>query len=212
MRLVLIAMAMGLAWLAGMTSAEARSYHGHQGDRYERTHARWTGERHYTGRKYAQHRYTQRQYAYRSSYRSNTRSSYAARSGVRRGYAQRAYAYNRRSYAYNGRVQRQYAQRRYYGGRRYASAGGAGGRPRAWCGWWMRTQLGGGPEYNLAANWRNYGRPSGPQVGAVVVWPHHVGMITGRAANGQWIVKSGNDGNAVRERPMSVAGAVFRAG
>jgi hypothetical protein len=25
-----------------------------------------------------------------------------------------------------------------------------GGRPGAWCGWWMRTQLGGGPEYNLA--------------------------------------------------------------
>jgi hypothetical protein len=76
----------------------------------------------------------------------------------------------------------------------------------------MRTQLGGGPEYNLAANWRHYGHPSGPHVGAVVVWPHHVGMITGRAANGRWIVKSGNDGNRVRERPMSVAGAVFRAG
>jgi hypothetical protein len=75
----------------------------------------------------------------------------------------------------------------------------------------MRTQLGGGPEYNLAANWRNYGRPSGPRVGAVVVWPHHVGMITGRSASGQWIVKSGNDGNAVRERAMSVAGAVFRS-
>ena len=88
----------------------------------------------------------------------------------------------------------------------------AGGRPRAWCGWWMRTQLGGGPEYNLAANWKRYGRPSGPHVGAVVVWPHHVGMITGRSASGQWIVKSGNDGNAVRERPRSVAGAVFRAG
>ena len=92
------------------------------------------------------------------------------------------------------------------------AGGSGGGRPRAWCGWWMRTQLGGGPEYNLAANWRNYGRASGPQIGAVVVWPHHVGMITGRSANGQWIVKSGNDGNAVRERPMSVAGAVFRAG
>ena len=52
----------------------------------------------------------------------------------------------------------------------------------------------------------------GPRVGAVVVWPHHVGMITGRSANGMWIVKSGNDGNAVRERAMSVSGAVFRSG
>ncbi len=52
--------------------------------------------------------------------------------------------------------------------------------------------------------------PVGQRVGAVVVWPNHVGIITGRAANGQWIVKSGNDGGMVRERPRSVAGAVFR--
>jgi hypothetical protein len=86
------------------------------------------------------------------------------------------------------------------------------GRPSAWCGWWMRTQLGGGPEFNLAANWKRWGRSSGPQVGAVVVWPHHVGIITGRASNGQWIVKSGNDGGRVRERARSVSGAVFRVG
>ena len=85
-----------------------------------------------------------------------------------------------------------------------------GARPARWCGWWMRTQKGGGPELNLASNWRHWGRPSGPRVGAVVVWSHHVGMITGRTASGQWIVKSGNDGGAVRERPRSVAGAVFR--
>ncbi|MHB0785586.1 C40 family peptidase [Bradyrhizobium sp. 5.13L] len=39
----------------------------------------------------------------------------------------------------------------------------------------------------------------------IVVWRHHVGVITGRAANGEWIVKSGNDGNRVRERPRSLA-------
>lgn len=89
---------------------------------------------------------------------------------------------------------------------------GAGPRPARWCGWWMRTQLGGGPEYNLARNWKNWGRPSGPRVGAVVVWSSHVGIITGRASNGQWVVKSGNDGGRVRERPRSVAGAVFRVG
>jgi hypothetical protein len=86
----------------------------------------------------------------------------------------------------------------------------AGARPARWCGWWMRTQKGGGPELNLARNWKNWGRPSGPRVGAVVVWSHHVGMITGRTASGQWIVKSGNDGGRVRERPRSVSGAVFR--
>jgi hypothetical protein len=87
-----------------------------------------------------------------------------------------------------------------------------GARPSRWCGWWMRSQKGGGPELNLARNWAKWGRPSGPKVGAVVVWSHHVGIITGRLSNGQWIVKSGNDGGRVRERPRSVAGAVFRTG
>jgi len=86
-----------------------------------------------------------------------------------------------------------------------------GPKPARWCGWWMRTQKGGGPEYNLARNWANRGHAlNGPRVGAVVVWSHHVGMITGRNAAGQWIVKSGNDDGRVRERPRSVAGAVFR--
>lgn len=75
----------------------------------------------------------------------------------------------------------------------------------------MRTQLGGGPAFNLAWNWSRYGSPTSPRVGAVVVWRHHVGIITGQASNGQWIVKSGNDSGRVRERARSVAGAVFRA-
>lgn len=95
-----------------------------------------------------------------------------------------------------------------YSGQSYS--GGVGKRPGKWCGWWMRTQLGGGPHLNVAWNWRNYGSPAGPQVGAVVVWRHHVGIITGQASNGQWIVKSGNDGGRVRERARSVKGAIFR--
>lgn len=87
----------------------------------------------------------------------------------------------------------------------------AGARPGKWCGWYMRTRHGGGAEYNLARNWRNRGTPiSGPQVGAIVVWNHHVGEIVGQASNGQWIVLSGNDSGRVRERPRSVAGASFR--
>jgi hypothetical protein len=104
------------------------------------------------------------------------------------------------------------AEARSYGGRHSAASHNVGARPSRWCGWWMRTQMGGGPEYNLAHNWTSWGHPSGPRVGAVVVWPHHVGLITGRTAGGEWIVKSGNDGGRVRERPRSVAGAVFRVG
>jgi hypothetical protein len=90
------------------------------------------------------------------------------------------------------------------------SSSGVGPRPGAWCGWYMRTRHGGGPEYNLAWTWSRYGSAGSPQVGAIVVWSHHVGEITGRAANGQWIVLSGNDGGQVRERARSISGAVVR--
>jgi hypothetical protein len=96
------------------------------------------------------------------------------------------------------------------GSRERSASSGLGGRPGKWCGWWMRTQKGGGAHLNLAWNWSRWGSPTSAQVGAVVVWRHHVGIITGRSANGQWIVKSGNDGGRVRERARSVSGAVFR--
>ena len=56
---------------------------------------------------------------------------------------------------------------------------------------WLMVRLvdahrrGGSPELNVPWNWSRWGRPSTPQVGAVVVWRHHVGEITGRAANGR---------------------------
>jgi len=85
-----------------------------------------------------------------------------------------------------------------------------GGRPGAWCGWYMRQQVGSdpGPQYNLARSWAHYGsNAGGPTIGAIVVWRHHVGKIVGRE-NGLWIVQSGNDGHAVRTRPRSLAGAI----
>jgi hypothetical protein len=100
---------------------------------------------------------------------------------------------------------------------RYANNGyhhAPGGRPAAWCGWYMRTLVGAdpGPQYNLARSWAHYGsNAGGPSVGTIVVWAHHVGKIVGQE-NGQWIVESGNDGHAVRARPRSLAGAIaFRS-
>ena len=89
-----------------------------------------------------------------------------------------------------------------------ANATHAGGRPRAWCGWWLGNHLGiANRNLWLARNWASVGRSAQPGIGVVVVWRHHVGIITGRAGS-QWIVKSGNDRNAVRERPRSIAGAI----
>jgi len=138
---------------------------------------------------------------YQGSAESSSASGYQSRASRS---AHRTSRYHH--YARSGSTRSHHASR----GHSTRSHHSAGARPARWCGWWMRTQKGGGPELNLARNWKNWGRPSGPRVGAVVVWSHHVGMITGRTTSGQWIVKSGNDGGRVRERPRSVAGAVFR--
>lgn len=87
-------------------------------------------------------------------------------------------------------------------------------RPRAWCGWYLSRYLGKNDRRLWRAlAWRHVGRAAhGPAVGAVVVWARgkgrgHVGIITGKTARG-WVVLSGNDGNAVRERVRSVSTAI----
>ena len=84
-----------------------------------------------------------------------------------------------------------------------------GPRPKAWCGWQMRLELGeDDPKYNLARNWAQWGHAAmGPAIGVVVVWPHHVGRIVGME-QGRWLVHSGNDGHRVRTRPRSRAGVI----
>lgn len=87
-------------------------------------------------------------------------------------------------------------------------------RPRAWCAWWLRRELEIARsafrpyEYNLARGFRYIGAAAnGPAEGVIVVWRHHVGIITGRSAEG-WRVKSGNDSGRVRERVRSLRGAI----
>lgn len=93
---------------------------------------------------------------------------------------------------------------------------GVGPRPRAWCGWFMQadtgvTSRGTGRNLNRAIEWAHIGTPASPRVGVVVVWRHHVGRIVG-GSPGAWVVRSGNDSHAVRERVRSVSNAVaFRA-
>ena len=77
-----------------------------------------------------------------------------------------------------------------------------------WCGCWMRHVQGVVDKtFNLAVEWAHWGRPTQPHVGAIVVWRHHVGVITG-GSPGNWVVTSGNDGHAVRSRHRSLAGAI----
>lgn len=154
----------------------------------------------------APHRKSHYSKSYSSKHKVAKRSYRHNRSASSRRASSRRYAYRYRSADAATRPGPEVRHVSYSTGSRHA----AGPRPGKWCGWWMRTQRGGGSHLNLAWNWRNYGSPSSPQVGAVVVWRHHVGQIVGQAANGRWLVQSGNDGGAVRTRARSIAGAVIR--
>jgi hypothetical protein len=111
-----------------------------------------------------------------------------------------------RNYASQNYSDQVYPRRSAYGGQIGAHIGG---RPAAWCGWEMRQLVSGdpGPAFNLARNWAHWGQAGPAGVEAVVVWSHHVGKIVGQEG-GEWIIESGNDGNRVRTRPRSIAGAI----
>ncbi len=85
------------------------------------------------------------------------------------------------------------------------------GRPRAWCGWFMRHEVGSdpGPEFNLARNWSHWGHPAtGPAPGVIGVMPHHVFRVIEVLSPGHVLAISGNDGHAVRTRPRSTGGVI----
>lgn len=102
--------------------------------------------------------------------------------------------------------------------RRHVVSGHAGaiaGRPAAcagipWCGCWLRLRFGiADARLNLARAWASVGSAaSGPAAGVVVVWRHHVGVITENLGNGLIRVLSGNDGHAVRNRVRTTRGII----
>ena len=95
--------------------------------------------------------------------------------------------------------------------RRYLG-GNPTSRSSLWCARFMNLvlQRSGykGTDSDAARSFANYGqRVSGPQVGAIAVMSRrgggHVGIITGIDASGNPIMISGNNGNRVREAPIS---------
>jgi hypothetical protein len=88
---------------------------------------------------------------------------------------------------------------------------GADARPHAWCGWWMRSQVGSDPgtSFNAARNWAHWGRAAnGPAPGVIGVMPHHVFKVVQVLGRGIVLAISGNDGHAVRTRPRSTNGVI----
>ena len=95
--------------------------------------------------------------------------------------------------------------------RRYLG-GNPTGRGSLWCARFMNMVLEQtghrGTGSDMASSFAHYGtRISGPQVGAIAVMGRrgggHVGIITGIDASGNPIMISGNNGNRVREAPIS---------
>lgn len=88
-------------------------------------------------------------------------------------------------------------------------SGRPAGCPHAWCGCWLAAHLGlSDRSLWLARKWALIGRPApGPQVGAIVVWRHHVGQVMA-VESGKILVLSGNDGHAVRERWRATSGVI----
>ncbi|MBR0698150.1 TIGR02594 family protein [Bradyrhizobium lablabi] len=95
--------------------------------------------------------------------------------------------------------------------RRYLG-GNPTGRGSLWCARFMNLVLQHsgyrGTGSDMAKSFAKYGeRISGPQVGAIAVMSRrgggHVGIITGIDAKGNPIMISGNNGNRVREAPVS---------
>jgi len=96
--------------------------------------------------------------------------------------------------------------------RRYIG-GNPTGRGSLWCARFMNMVLQHtghqGTGSDMASSFARYGtRVSGPQVGAIAVMSRgrrggHVGIITGVDAQGNPIMISGNNGNRVREAPVS---------
>src|SRR5204863_7447372 len=96
--------------------------------------------------------------------------------------------------------------------RRYLG-GNPTGRGSLWCARFMNMVLQHtghrGTGSDMANSFASYGqRVSGPQVGAIAVMSRgrsggHVGIITGIDASGNPIMISGNNGNRVKEAPIS---------
>ena len=195
-----VALAIFLAAVAAFVSpASARPHHRHSAERHAYVH-------------HARHHH----------YRHHARSSRFERGAEQlqaSGFADTQASYNPDANA-GGTANNAMAASGGFGGgsglvseaRRYVG-GNPTGRGSLWCARFMNMVLEKtghrGTGSDMANSFAHYGtRVSGPQVGAIAVMSRgrrggHVGIITGIDAQGNPIMISGNNGNRVREAPVS---------
>jgi uncharacterized protein (TIGR02594 family) len=194
-----VALALFFAAVAAFSSpASARPHHRHSAERHAYVH-------------HARHHH----------YRHHARSSRFERSAAQlqaSGFADTQASYNPNANS-GGMANNGMAASGGFGGgsglvseaRRYVG-GNPTGRGSLWCARFMNMVLQKtghqGTGSDMANSFAHYGtRVSGPQVGAIAVMGRrgggHVGIITGVDAQGNPIMISGNNGNRVREAPIS---------
>jgi uncharacterized protein (TIGR02594 family) len=199
-RRLLVALALCLAAIAAsVTPASARSHHGagrHAHARHAGHHARrHYGHRHY--RHIARGSRGKRGVAQMQA-RGFANSDASFRSGAAPGGTAISGGFGSSNVVAEAR--------RYIGGN-------PTGRGSLWCARFMNMVLQHsgyrGTGSDLARSFASYGlRVSGPQIGAIAVMGRrggggHVGVVSGIDAGGNPIVVSGNNGNRVREAPIS---------
>jgi uncharacterized protein (TIGR02594 family) len=201
----LVALALcSVAIIASAAPASARSHHGiaRYAHAYHHHHQRYAG------------RHTGRHFAYRH-YRHIARASRWER-GVAQmqahGFANTHATFSSSAYSGDMATSGGFGSSNVVAEARRYLGGNPTGRGSLWCARFMNLVLQRtgfhGTGSDMAASFAHYGqRVSGPQVGAIAVMGRrgggHVGIITGVDAHGNPIMISGNNGNRVREAPIS---------
>jgi uncharacterized protein (TIGR02594 family) len=197
-RRLLVALALCLAAIAAsVTPASARSHHG-AGRHAQARHAGHHARRHY-GHRHYRHiaRGSRWKHVTQMQARGITHRNASFGSGAAPGGAAVSSGFGSSNVVAEAR--------RYIGGN-------PTGRGSLWCARFMNMVLQHsgyrGTGSDLARSFASYGqRVSGPQIGAIAVMGRrgggHVGVVSGIDAGGNPIVVSGNNGNRVREAPIS---------
>jgi uncharacterized protein (TIGR02594 family) len=197
-RRLLVALALCLAAIAAsVTPASARSHHGAG----RHAHARHAG--HHARRHYG-HRH------YRHIARGSRWKRVAQMQA--RGFANRNASFGSGAAPGGAAVSSGFGSSNVVAEARRYIGGNPTGRGSLWCARFMNMVLQHsgyrGTGSDLARSFASYGqRVSGPQIGAIAVMGRrgggHVGVVSGIDAGGNPIVVSGNNGNRVREAPIS---------
>jgi uncharacterized protein (TIGR02594 family) len=203
-RRLLVALALCVASVAISSPAFARSHHG----AYRYAHARYRG--HHVRRHYAMP--VRRHYAVRG-YRHAIRIAQVPRELAVARLRRFANTHtNLAPYTTSGASPMSGSSSSLVMEARHYLGGNPTGRGSLWCARFMNMVLQRtghrGTGSDMASSFAHYGhRVSGPQVGAIAVMGRggggHVGIITGVDARGNPIMISGNNGNRVREAPIS---------